>query len=428
MSSGSFWRGLVQAVEQRRIEPFEKGLGRLPEPLTSGDARGLGWSLLDEQLSLPVAVLYESRLTHNLQFMQEFARRYQMKLAPHGKTTMAPALFRRQLEAGAWGITVATAQQAAVAAAHGVPRILMANQLVGRRNCELVADALAEQTFEFFCLVDSVEGAEQLGRFFAARGQRVNVLLELGVAGGRTGIRSDAARDQVLRVIREHSASVTLAGVELYEGVLSDEAEIRAFLQHAVRVTLELLHAQHFERDPPLLSGAGSAWYDVVAEEFSEAARSGVEIVLRPGCYLTHDAGIYGEQQARIAARNPVAKAIGCGLLPAMQVWAYAQSLPEPGLAIVGMGKRDVAFDAGLPQPVLHYRPGAAAPQSAGADWQTVRLMDQHAFVEVGAADVRVGDMLAFDISHPCLTFDKWRVVPIVNDEYRVIDLLPTYF
>lgn len=99
-----------------------------------GEAGRLEWNLLAEDVSLPAAVLYEDRIEHNLNWMQAFVQKYGVKFAPHGKTTMAPQLFRRQLDAGAWGITLATAHQTQAAYHGGVRRVLLANQLVGRQN------------------------------------------------------------------------------------------------------------------------------------------------------------------------------------------------------------------------------------------------------------------------------------------------------
>jgi D-serine dehydratase len=155
----------------------------------------------------------------------------------------------------------------------------------------------------------------------------------------------------------------------------------------------------------------------------------GVEIVLRPGCYVTHDAGMYREAQAQIMRRSPIANQMHAGLLPALQIWAYVQSVPEQDKAVIGMGKRDAAFDAGFPAPALHYRPGDTAPKPVPIHWTLKRMMDQHAYMQIHQKDdLRVGDMFGFDISHPCLTFDKWRTLPIVDAEYKVIDLIRTFF
>lgn len=423
-------RKSIRANHPGRIEPLNKGLGFFESVLEETDILGLNWNLLHEDLSLPSAVLYEDRLRHNLDWMQRFIAAYGVKLAPHGKTTMAPKLFEMQLKSGAWGITLATAQQTQVAHHHGVRRVLMANQLLGKGNMAIIAQLLRDPAFEYYCLVDSPAQAGLLGEFFSSRAQHLNVLVELGVPEGRTGVRNDQQLDAVLTTLERWNKTLILSGIELYEGIIEDEVLIRAFLDRAVAVTQRLIAEKRFCRAPVLLSGAGSAWYDVVAEVFTGAGfGEAVDIVLRPGCYLTHDAGMYREAQAKIMQRNPIASQMRTNLLPALQVWAYAQSLTEPGKAIIGMGRRDTSSDAGLPTPALHCRPGKAPPKPAPAHWALTRMMDQHAFMQVRQDDdLQVGDMIAFDVSHPCLTFDKWRTLPVLDAEYRVIDVIRTFF
>ncbi|HEF5875580.1 TPA: amino acid deaminase [Burkholderia cenocepacia] len=424
----------VTNYQEATIDPFGKGLGNLPSAsVPLGDAGRLEWNLLAEDVSLPAAVLYADRVEHNLNWMQAFVQQYGVKFAPHGKTTMAPQLFRRQLDAGAWGITLATAHQTQAAYHGGVRRVLLANQLVGRQNMTIVAGLLSDPDFEFFCLVDSADSVDQLGRFFGDAKRSLNVLIELGVPGGRAGVRDAAQREAVLAAIARYPDTLKLAGIELYEGVLKEEGEIRAFLQQAVALTRELAEAGRFARTPAILSGAGSAWYDVVAEEFKKASDAGfAEVVLRPGCYLTHDVGIYKKAQTDVFARNPIARSMGEGLLPALQLWAYVQSVPEADRAIVALGKRDAAFDAGLPEPARHFRPGRdTAPRDVAAaeGWAVTGMMDQHAYLQIPpGADVKVGDMVAFDISHPCLTFDKWRQVLVLDPQFRVTEVVETFF
>lgn len=414
----------------RTVDPLNKGLGAHDGPLAANEIIRLGWNLLQEDLALPAAVLYEDKLANNLQWMQQFIAAYGLKLAPHGKTTMAPKLFARQLESGAWGITLATPHQTRVAYEHGVRRVLMANQLVGKQNMAMIARLLEDVRFEYFCLVDSAEQVEQLGAFFKSSGRRLNVLLELGVEGGRTGVRDRQQLDALLASLSRWHEYVALTGVELYEGVLDDESSIRQFLRRAVELTAQLAHADRFARSPVILSGAGSAWYDVVAEEFSnvEIGRP-VEVVLRPGCYLTHDVGVYRAAQQKIQTRNPIAQRMQSSLEPALQLWAYVQSVPEKHKAIVALGKRDAAFDAGLPTPALHFRPGRPAPTAASRAWELTKMMDQHAYLRITEGDdILVGDMIGFDISHPCLTFDKWRFLSVLDADYRVIDIVQTFF
>jgi D-serine dehydratase len=412
------------------VRPLSKGLGLFDHPFSPSEISRLGWNLLGEDLSLPTAVLLEDKLAHNLEWMQKFADAYGAKLAPHGKTTMAPRLFDRQLKAGAWGITLATAPQTRVAYENGIRRVLMANQLIGRQNMAVVSRLLQDPGFEFFCLIDSAEQTEILGRYFQGKRQQLNVLIELGVQGGRTGIRNHDQLNNLLAVLSSWKQHIALCGIEVYEGVLNDETSIRVFLRNAAEIATELARQQRFDRNPYILSGAGSAWYDVVADVFctSELTKQ-AEVVLRPGCYLTHDVGIYRDAQQEIERRNSVARHMLPGLMPALQLWAYVQSLPEKNQAIITLGKRDAAFDAGLPMPALHFRPGNTAPVPVPSSWKLTRMMDQHAYMQTEALDdISVGDMIGFEISHPCLTFDKWRYLPVLDANYRVIDIVETFF
>jgi len=426
-------RGMKMRTDARTVElisPLNKGLGPMDRALTFSEIPDLGWQLLHEDLSLPTAVLYEDKLAHNLQWMQEFVAAYGIRLAPHGKTTMAPKLFARQLQAGAWGITLATAHQTRVAYEHGVGRVLMANQLVGKQNMAIIARLLEDPEFEYFCLIDSAEQVESLASFFQPLKRRLNVLVELGVDGGRTGVRDQQQLNALLSALPRWRDHISLCGVEVYEGILKDEPSIQQFLQRAVDVARGLAKENRFDRAPIILSGAGSAWYDVVADVFSQAdIGQPMEVVLRPGCYLTHDVGIYREAQQQIQSRNLIAQRMRSSLQPALQLWAYVQSVPEKGKAIVALGKRDAAFDAGLPTPALHYRPGIPAPVTAPSNWKLTGMMDQHAYLHIAEGDdIRVGDMIGFDISHPCLTFDKWRYLPVLDSGYRVIDVIQTFF
>lgn len=428
---------------QQPVNTLTKGLGTLKKTALMADIAAQGWNILREDVSLPVAVLSEERMMHNLNWMREFINRYQLKLAPHGKTTMSPELYQLQLEHGAWGITLATAPQVNVAFHHGIRRVIMANQLVGKSNMAMIAELLRrDPDFDFTCIVDSADNVDTLGEYFAAHNQQLRILIEYGAEGGRTGIRNEWQEQQVLAAIKRWPQSLALVGVEIYEGVLNDEALIRTFLQHVMQRTHVLAEAGEFKESTVVLTGAGSAWYDVVAEEFSRhhrwldsQQRFQLDVILRSGCYVTHDVGIYQQANQRVKSNNPVAREMQGSLMPALQVWAYVQSLPEPGKAIVGLGKRDAAFDAGYPVVSAHFRPqraqqsGYATAVPAPQEWKIFAMMDQHAFMSVPAgADIQVGDLLSFDISHPCLTFDKWRQLLLVNEQLDVTGAITTWF
>ena len=104
----------------------------------------------------------------------------------------------------------------------------------------IVSRLLRDPGFEFYCLVDSAAQVDQLGAYFSEQGQRLHVLLELGVMGGRTGIRNDEQLNPVLDALARWQETIALDGVEMYEGVLDEEAAIREFLQRAVAVARKL--------------------------------------------------------------------------------------------------------------------------------------------------------------------------------------------
>ncbi|MBB3139549.1 amino acid deaminase [Halomonas organivorans] len=385
-------------------------------------------------VSLPAAVIHEAPLAHNLTWMQDFARRHRAELAPHGKTTMTPALFRRQLEAGAWGITLATLPQCRAAFAEGATRLLLANQLVGHANMAIAVE-LVRAGAELYVTVDGHANVAELGEVFAAAGLALPVLIEVGVDGGRCGCRRD---EDVMALARDIAArpGLMLAGLEGYEGVVhgdDPEAGIRAYAERLVAGVRRIAQEGLFGVEAPIVTASGSAWYDLIAEAFRDGGLEGrFTPVLRPGCYVVHDHGIYREAQRGVLSRRPD---LHEGLRPALEVYAQVQSLPEPGLAIVALGKRDIGVDQ-LPEPLARYREGGSVAEPLSVDgWRVTKLMDQHAFIalpegagDVRVGDVRVGDIIAFGASHPCLTFDKWRRIHLVDERLNVIDTWATYF
>ena len=401
-----------------------------------------GWNLLREDLPLPVAVLRRSALAHNGRWMREFLALSGAVIAPHGKTTMSPQLFQQQIADGAWAMTVATAQQLRICRETGIARIVMANQLVGRQAIGYVLDEIRrDPAFDFYCLVDSVANVEQLAAAArkAAPGRPLQVLLEGGMAGGRTGCRDLAAALAVARAVKAAGPHLALRGVEGFEGLIhsdspkDDAAAVARFLDFLGEIAVACEKDGLFAADKLILSAGGSAFYDIVVERFR---RAGVTrdflLVIRSGCYLTHDSKMYREAFEHIRERRPDIETLGGGLEPAFEVWAYVQSRPESRKAILTMGKRDVSYDVDLPMPLKWYRPGergADAVRVVPAGHVVTALNDQHCHMSVPEdSPLAIGDMVGFGISHPCTTFDKWQVVPLVDDDYTVLSAIKTFF
>lgn len=381
-------------------------------------------------VSLPALVIHDKALEHNLRWMQKFVSDSGAELAPHGKTSMVPALFQRQLQHGAWGMTLATAVQTRAAYAHGVRRVLMANQLVGAPNMAIIAEMLADSMFDFHCMVDHPDNVKALGEFFAQKGLHLNVMIEYGVVGGRCGCRSEEEVMALADAIAAQPA-LKLTGIEGYEGVIHGDkaiSGIRAFATSLVRLAVTLQDKGAFALDRPIVTASGSAWYDLIAEEFDkQQVRDRFLAVLRPGSYVVHDHGIYKEAQCCVLDRR---QDLNEGLQPALEVWAHVQSMPEPGFAVIALGKRDVAFDAGMPNPIKRYKPGVLPAKGDDVSaCKVTAVMDQHAFMTVApGCEFKVGDIVSFGTSHPCLTFDKWRVGCLVGDDLAVIESFETFF
>jgi D-serine dehydratase len=295
-------------------------------------------------------------------------------------------------------------------AAAGAPRIVLANELVGAAEVARVA-ALLRDGVAVYSLVDSVRGVELLDAALeAAGGGPLNVLLEIGAPGSRAGARDDETARAVAEAAHR-SRHLVLAGVEGWEGVLGhDRSEatlgaVDALCERAVALAGALDAAGLFATDQILLTAGGSSFFDRVALKLRASGLSRpCRTVLRSGCYLTHDHGLYD-------GLSPLAGE----LRPALTLWADVRSLPEPGLAIVGFGKRDAPYDAGLPTVLSH--PG----------FEVVATNDQHAFVRY-EGDLAVGDVLRLGISHPCTAFDKWPALPLVDDQANVVGAVRTIF
>jgi D-serine dehydratase len=429
----------LDSLLQTNLDRCVKGVPPAAAPLRLGDVAVRGWNLLKGDLPLPAAVIKRGALDHNSRWMRRFLELTDAKIAPHGKTTMAPQLFAKQLADGAWGITVASVGQMMVCRAFGVQRIVLANQLVGRQEIATVAEELRrDPAFDFYCLVDSLEGVRRLVDVTASAniGRPLQVLLEGGIMGARTGCRTTEDALAVARAVKAASPHLALRGVEGFEGLLTSgpaaeqDAKVAAFLDYLVEIARLCAAEKLFAPGPIILTAGGSAFFDLAATRLHNAAPQGVEVVIRSGCYLTHDSKSYRDMVARLMERMPAAKALGEGLRPALEVWAYVQSRPEPGRMIATMGKRDIGFDVTLPILEQWYRPGThTTPQRTDGLGAVVALNDQHAHIEVPKdAPFQVGDLLSFGVSHPCTTFDRWQLIYEIDERHNVIGAIRTFF
>ncbi len=416
-----------------------KGIPGGTEPFPLESIADKNWNVLRGDLPLPLAILHEPAIANNERWMREFCEKANVSLAPHGKTTMCPQLFRRQLDGGAWAITLSTAHQVQVARDFGVNRILVANQIVDPRFLDFVMRELdGDPGFDFLCLIDSEEGAHFAGRHIRALGsrRRLGVLIEIGAMGGRTGARDPARIRAIADVIGGYDRELELRGIESFEGIFGGRPDdnlgkVRALMELTTAAARDLDARGAFTGEEIVLSAGGSAYYDIVVEHLGALKLSRpTRVVTRSGCYITHDALMYREHFASLQARSERVRAVPGELRPSLQVVTRVQSMPEKGLAFLTGGKRDLSFDVHLPAPSLWFRPGEhQAPGGLGAGHEIFTLADQHTFMRVpDDSPLRVGDMVFLDISHPCTTFDKWDVLYGVDGNHDVRTAYKTYF
>lgn len=424
----------VKHLDDTILDGRTKGIPGTAAPFRLGDIAAQGWNVMDEDLPLPLMLLKRSNLDHNAQVFGEYLTAHELSFAPHGKTTMTPQLFDEQLAHGAWGLTAATVQQALVMHHYGVRRIMLGNQLIGKSAVESVSAMLRlDPDLAFYCFVDSPAQVALIEQHLKAAPppRPVRVLLEVGVDGGRTGVRTRAQADALAQAISDADRTlIRFAGVAAFEGVvpgIADSADpVAAYATAVVDIATSLPSTLLEGLDEFILTGGGSAHFDMMARAFATLSLPvPVRIVLRSGCYITNDSGAYFAAQE--TARKAPARNWSSTLKPAMEIWAYVQSRPEPELALLTMGKRDAPYDAGLPVPFARHVPGHGIAPIGTAE--IFAMNDQHAFVRLPAdSDWQVGDMIGSGISHPCTAFDKWRFLPIVNDAYDVTDGVLTEF
>ncbi|MEU9704621.1 amino acid deaminase [Streptomyces sp. NPDC047981] len=423
-----------QATPQLATERVDHRFKALPpdaEGLTVGELAAQRRNLFTGGFTTPVLALSAESLEHNLRLLEAYAEHHGLAFAPHGKTSMAPQLFDRQLEHGAWGITAAVPHQARVYRAHGIARIFLANELVDAPALRwLAAELDADPDFRFICYVDSVRGVELMDAALTeARAARpVDVVVELGAGeGARTGARTEADCAAVADAVAA-TRTLRLVGVAGYEGEVpkADVERVHAWLRRLTSLAAEFDKAGRFSAEVGeiVVSAGGSAWFDAVADVFAEIPELSLPVLklLRSGAYVSHDDGHY----RKLTPFNRVPEE--GALEPAFRLWTQVVSRPSAEQAFTNGGKRDAAHDLDLPeaQVVRDARTGAVRP---AAGITVTGLSDQHGWLRTEpGAEIEVGDWLGMGLSHPCTSFDKWQLIPLVEADGTVVDYIRTFF
>ncbi|THA73023.1 amino acid deaminase [Streptomyces sp. A0642] len=423
----------LAGLTAERVDHRFKALPPDAAGLTVGELAGQRRNLFTGGFTTPVLALSAESVAHNLALLETYAQRHGLAFAPHGKTSMSPQLFARQLEHGAWGITAAVPHQARVYRAFGVRRIFLANELVDAVALTWVAGELdADPDFRFVCYADSVRGVELMDEALRAAGasRPVDVVVELGAGeGARTGARTDADCAAVADAVAA-TGTLRLVGVAGYEGEVPEATgeRVRQWLRRLVGLAAEFDAAGRFAAldagERIVISAGGSAWFDAVADVFADIPELSRPVLklLRSGAYVSHDDGHY----RHLTPFNRVPEE--GALQPAFRLWAQVVSRPTAEQAFLNAGKRDAAYDLDLPRAQV-VRSGRDGSVHAASGIEITGLSDQHAWVRTDeGAELEVGDWVGMGLSHPCTSFDKWQLIPLVEEDGTVADYIRTFF
>lgn len=409
--------------EQQNTPRFKSVAGSGDAPLPIGTS-----VLSSERVFSPLMIMKQSALENNLRQLAAFCREQGVLLAAHGKTSMSPAILRRAItEGGAWGLSAATPAQVRALRQFGIRNVFLANQLVDPAGIRWIAQWQQQHPDHgFLCYVDSLQGVKLLEQHLD--NVKIAVLLEMSVSGGRTGCRSPHDALTIAEAIAA-SPVLQLVGVAGYEGALGAGRDVAGiacvqnYCQMLITTAAMLAEQQLFSGNNIILSAGGGAWFDIVSACFTAAQLPlPVTPLIRSGAYMAHDNGLY----ARIAPFSQSGS--GHHFTAALEIWGRVLSRPEPGLAFVDFGRRDVPFDQDLPTPLWIRRADGSEPRSA-ANLRITDVNDQHAYLHLPDTEpLQPGDWVGCGISHPCTAFDKWRYLPLVDDDYCVTDGLETAF
>ncbi|MGW2423574.1 alanine racemase [Streptomyces sp. NPDC001709] len=413
-------------LAEERVDHRFKGLPPDADGLTVGELAAQRRNLFTGGFTTPVLALSAERLEHNLALMETYTIRHGLAFAPHGKTSMAPQLFHRQIEHGAWGITLALPHQVRVAGEFGIRRIFLANELVDASALRWIAGELAaDPEFRLVCYVDSVRGVELMDAALTGAARPVEVVVELGAGdGARTGVRTEADAWAVADAVAR-TETLRLVGVAGYEAQVpgADPERVREWLTRLVTLAAEFDKAGRFAGAGEIVvSAGGSEWFDAVAHAFARIPALSLPVLklLRSGAYVSHDDVHY----RKLTPFNRVPEE--GALEPAFRLWAQVVSRPSADQAFVNAGKRDAAYDLDLPVAQVVRRDGT---EHAATGIEVTALSDQHLWLGTAPeADVEVGDWVGFGLSHPCTSFDKWQLIPVAEADGTVVDYIRTYF
>lgn len=407
---------MEQNFKKQNIEISNKGFPLNSYSKTIEQFLATKPNILTSGFQFPIMVLKDKALKHNIDRMARFCKSVGAELAPHVKTTMSPQIAQMQVDAGAFALTIANFWQAEIFRNFGFKKLIIANEVLDPTAIAAIADLNSKKAAEIIFYVDSIAGLEIIKKYTPKDGIQ-NLFIEIGTDNGRGGIRDLDLVTKIAKNISEDSR-LKLRGVTGFEGAVPNAARTSAGEDSVTKFCQKIVAAannayQYKSENEFIISAGGSAYFEIVASELNKFDKPKI-LLLRSGGYVTHDSRYY-EEIYPFRDSNDL-------LLPAIEVWAQVISAPEKEFGVLNLGKRDVGCDLHNPIPVAKYS-GKLSKFSGEIE----KLNDQHGFMR-SKEEFAVSELIGLGISHPCTTFDKWRLIPLVNDNYDVVDCIHTFF
>jgi len=373
-------------------------------------------NLFAANFQFPIMVLKAGALKNNIEQMAKFCKSVGAELAPHVKTTMSPQIAQMQMQAGAFGLTIANFWQASVFLDFGFKRLIIANEVLDSIAIAKISELNKAGQAEIIFYVDSLAGLEIIQEHTPQNGEQ-NLFIEIGTEKGRGGVRNLAQVELIAQEVKA-DGRLKLRGVTGFEGAVPDAARSRKGERSLIRFCQKIVAAANLaypyrSEQEFIVSAGGSAYFEIVATELNKFAQPKI-LLLRSGGYVTHDSKYYEDIYPFKDSKQ--------GFQPAIEVWTQIITTPEAGFGVLNLGKRDIGNDLHNPIPFAKF--GSELTAFAGA---VEKLNDQHGYLR-SKQSFAVSELIGLGISHPCTTFDKWRLIPLVKDNYDVVDCLYTFF
>jgi 3-hydroxy-D-aspartate aldolase len=307
---------------------------------------------------------------HNLKTMAKLCKQAGLSLRPHAKTHKSVEIAKRQIAAGAIGVSVATLREAAVMVEAGVPGVLLTTPVVGAVKIDVLCN-LVGKSKGFMIVVDNPANVTALEAALKRSGKHLTVLLDIDIGMKRTGVPDVAGALSLIRRL-QRSPVLTLAGVQSYSGMVqhitraADRA--RVYGKQLLHLVAVLAAAKKAGYTPGIVSGGGTGTFDF-------DRRAGLFTECQCGSYAVMDIE-YEEVQLFADGPHP--------FKTALYVQCMVVSNNHRALPTIDGGFKCFSMDGPIPRPARGAPPGAVY-QFYGDEFGKIKLARKSDAMKLGA-------------------------------------------